>query len=142
MIELLLIIGLLVFSGALFLGASIFFTVVLLIFKMFLFGLRLLFSLGLGAVFAAVVILFVIFKLSVLLFSVAMVALPVLFVLWVLSKMFGGARCAVPSYAGEPYHAGRGASVREETILRLRRNLDRYERRMADLEAELSRRGR
>lgn len=130
---------LLLASGFIYLGASLFFIVLLTVFKVFWFGLRLLFSLGAGVVIGAAALLFILIKLSGLIFMMA--ALGVLCVMiWALIRLFTGGRGRVTAYAYAPREPWRGASSREASLYRLRATLDRFERRMDDLDAEMARR--
>lgn len=138
----LLIFALCVFGGGLlYLGAGIVFLFLSIVFKALFVGLKLIFSLGLGAVFGVVILVLLMVKFIAVMAMLSWLIVPI-FLLWLVFKIFGGSsHRARPAYADEPYSsAWHATSRREETLRRLNRALHRMERRMDDLESNMGRR--
>ena len=138
----LMIFALCVFGGGLlYLGAGVVFLFFAIVFKALFVGLRLVFSLGLGAIFGVIIVALLAIKFIAVLAMLSWLIVPV-FLLWLAFKIFGGrSRNPRPAYADEPYaSAYRATSRREETLRRLNLALHRMERRMDDLESGLGRR--
>lgn len=136
----LMILTALFMAGGVYLGASVVFLAVMIVFKLAWFGVRLVFSLGFFAVICAFIALIVLVHLiPVLIVGAGIAALAVLGV-GIIAKIFGGGRRPAQSYANDYRGATRpGSSIREATLQRLDATLRRMERRADDLESELGR---
>lgn len=135
-------------AGLLWAGISVLYLMAVLAFKLVWLGACLLLGIGKGVFVVALLVLFFLLKLSGLLAFVAFLALG-LFVVWAVSRLLGAGRRA-PSCRQESNACGaeprRPAAYQtpwdkdRAHVSALRTRFERFERRLANLEATLSNR--